>query len=170
MSHNESNKLIQLLNLQPHPEGGFYSRTYESNDYITSTDISRYQGEVRRACTSIYYLLNGNDFSAWHRLHSDEVWHYYKGSTVTIYMINDKGVLTRQKLGDPTQEPDAVFQYCIPANTWFAADIIDKSSFCLVGCTVSPGFEFDDFTLAKRDKLIEQFPEHNHIITTFTRI
>ena len=87
---------------------------------------------------SIYYLLNGNDFSAWHILKSDELWHYYKGSLVKIYMIDTNNELHILLLGDPTIIDGARFQVTITASNWFAAEIVNKNSYFLVGCTVNP--------------------------------
>lgn len=162
--------LITSLNLTPHPEGGYYARRYKSTDTVKSTDTDRYQGAARATGSSIYYLLFGNDFSAWHCLKSDEIWHYYKGTQINIHMINHAGELHTALLGDPAICKGAAFQVPIPAGTWFAADIVDKSSYCLAGCTVTPGFEFEDFTLADSNMLACKFPQHHAIIHQLTRV
>jgi 5'-methylthioadenosine/S-adenosylhomocysteine nucleosidase len=166
---NEINDLVDQFKLQPHPEGGYYARIYESKINIQSFDSDRYQGETRKAGTAIYYLLRGTDFSAFHILKSDELWHYYKGSAIKIHVINNLGNLSSYLLGDPSQISGAAFQVNIPSGNWFAAEVVDKKSFCFVGCTVSPGFEFKDFELADRDSLISQFGQHANIIKRFTR-
>lgn len=167
--HNEIEAIIENLKLQPHPEGGSFVRAYTSSFFVKATEPNRYNDEQRHAGTSIYYLLQGNEFSAWHRIKSDEIWHFYKGSPVNIYLIDKQGQLHIYILGDPTVNAVAQFQVTIPANHWFAAEVIDKRSYTLMGCTVSPGFEFKDFQLANRNELIELFPAHKEIITKLTR-
>lgn len=162
--------IIKEFKLQPHPEGGYYARNFQSEYDVASTDSDRYNGETRKAGTSIYYLLSGTDFSAWHSLKSDELWHYYKGSPVKIHVIDKNGSLNSYLLGDPTENHGAVFQLCIKAGDWFAAEVADKTSYSFVGCTVSPGFEFKDFTLADRTLLSNMFPQHETIINRFTRM
>jgi len=166
---NEVKELVKRFNLQPHPEGGYYARTFQSKDTVKSADKDRYDDEYRKAGTSIYYLLKNNDFSAWHSLKSDELWHYYTGCPIKIYVLDKEGNLTMHLLGNPLNNQDATFQVAIPAGNWFAAEIIDKTSYCLVGCTVNPGFEFRDFKLADRDALSKEFPQHSSLIRQFTR-
>jgi predicted cupin superfamily sugar epimerase len=129
-----------------------------------------FRHENKHAGTAIYYLLEGHDFSAWHSLESDEVWHYYKGSLVNIHVIDMKGNLTTHLLGDPSEYSDASFQVVIPAGHWFAAEPVDKLTFSLIGCTVTPGFDFRDFISADRATLINLFPQHHTLITQFTRV
>lgn len=156
--------LINKFNLKPHPEGGHYSQIFQSSDEIRSLNHVRYNGESRKAVTSIYYLLNGYDFSAWHKLASDEIWHFYKGSPIKIYVIDKNGCLITHRLGED------IFQIAIPAGSWFAAEVSEKNSYGFIGCTVSPGFEFKDFQLADREILSMQFPAHRNVIHQFTRI
>lgn len=166
----ELEKLIHDLELQPHPEGGMYARIFESAIEVKSLDTKRYDSESRHAGSSIYYLLKGNDFSAWHSLKSDEIWHYYKGSPVKIHVINKLGNYETFLLGDPTIHSGALFQIVIAADNWFAAELLEKDSYCLVGCTVTPAFEFKDFHLADRKYLTSLFPQHGELIKQFTRI
>ena len=167
---NEAQTLIKKLNLQPHPEGGYFARAFQSTNTVKSTDKNLYDDELRSAGSSIYYLLQGNDFSAWHILKSDELWHYYTGSTVKIYVIDKQGNLTTHLLGNSLLNPNSSFQIAIPAGNWFAAEIVDKTSYSLVGCTVNPGFEFKDFKLADRATLSAEFPHHSNTISQFSRI
>lgn len=160
----------QQLKLQPHPEGGAYVRVFCSSDQVKSLDPNRYNDEPRYAGSSIYYLLKGHDFSAWHCLKSDEIWHAYQGSLLKIHVIDDKGKRATFILGNPSEHPLAAFQVCIPAGSYFAAEVMDKQSFSLVGCTVTPGFEFKDYELAEREALVKKFPQHRSIIHEFTRV
>lgn len=168
--HPDAEAIIRAFKLNQHPEGGYYARTFQSDNTIKSSDKSRYNNETRPAGTAIYYLLNGKDFSAWHQLKSDEIWHFYKGSSAAIHVIDATGNLSTHILGDPTECQNASFQVIIPAGCWFAAEPLDKSSYCLVGCTVTPGFEFSDFKLADRNLFTAQYPQHTSIIHKLTRI
>lgn len=161
--------LIKNLSLLPHPEGGFYKRIYESSINVKPTN-EEYNGKIRHAGTAIYYLLKENDFSAWHAINSDELWHFYKGSPVKIYELNKDGNLQIHLLGDPIVEDGAKFQITVSANNWFAAEIVDKISYSLVGCTVNPGFDFKYFRLGSRKVLLNLFPKHAKLINQFTRI
>ncbi len=159
------NRIITKLGLQPHPEGGFYKETFRSNMNVT-VDKEIYGIDKRSAGTSIYYLLRGNEFSAWHRFKSDEVWNYHGGSSLTLHMINgETGTYSQAIIGDATAET-AEPQFTIKENTWFAASVNDKESFSLVGCAVFPGFDFSDFELAD-PTLMEVYPELAHIIIKY---
>ena len=151
---SEIKKIIEKLNLQPHPEGGFYTRNFQSKDKVISSDSKRFKGEERHASTSIYYLLYNDNFSAWHRIKSDELWHYYEGtSAIDIHVIDKEGNLKSYILGNSMKIDNATFQVVVEAGSWFAAGLRDKDSYGLAGCTVSPGFEFKDFELADNESL-----------------
>jgi predicted cupin superfamily sugar epimerase len=165
---SSAQEYIQTLGLQRHPEGGYFAECYRSQEIVNPT-AARYQGGSRCAGTSIYYLLEKQDFSAWHKVNSDELWHHYQGCAMQIYQIDPAGQLSTVILGNPAETPGAHFQTAVPAGYWFAVELMDKSSFGLVGCTVAPGFEFADFELAKRDKLIKQFPVHADLIKRLYR-
>lgn len=151
---------IEKLGLQKHPEGGWFAEVYRSEGIIPETAFSA----QRNFSTSIYFLLEGNDFSAFHRIKSDELWHFYSGCSVKIYAINSEGKLVVHKIGDGNS-----FQTVIKVGEWFAAKPDDENSFSLVGCTVSPGFDFADFEMAKRSSLLAQFPQHSQLIKEFSR-
>ncbi|GLQ88976.1 cupin domain-containing protein [Dyella flagellata] len=151
--------LIRQLNLQPHPEGGYYQRTYQSNEYVVKTDNTR-----RRASTGIYYLLHGQAYSAWHRIDSDEMWHFYGGDPLLIHVLDDGGEWRVRRLGNPLLEPAASFQLVVPAGCWFAAEREGTLGYSLVGCTVAPGFEFDTFELADTQTLLHRYPAHADVI------
>lgn len=164
----KSKQWISSLNLKPHPEGGYFKEVYRSDEIINNTSLdTRYLG-IRSVSTSIYFLLDGNQFSAFHKIKSDELWHFYDGSAIKIYIISEDGNLVMKKLGIALEENE-VPQIVISKNHWFAAEAIDKNSFSLVGCTVAPGFDFNDFELGKKKDLINKYPEHKEIIKKFTR-
>lgn len=102
-----------------------------------------------------------------HRIKSDELWHFHDGSTLTIYILNEEG-LTTKRLGAHPERSESL-QLVVPANCWFGAIVDAADSFTLSGCTVAPGFDFDDFELAKRDVLLKEFPEHEAIITRLSK-
>ena len=142
-------KLVDTLKLLPHPEGGFYKETYRSDAVIPSSVLgSDFIGD-RNYCTAIYFLLTSDNFSAFHRIKQDEIWHFYEGSPLYVHVINDKGLYTRHTVGLDI-ENGSLPQLVVPAGAWFASSVKDKDSYSLVGCTVSPGFDFNDFELADR--------------------
>lgn len=158
---------IEILELVKHPEGGYYKEVYRSDENIYKNALpSRYSGD-RNVATSIYFLINGDEFSSFHRIQSDETWHFYQGTTLELLVIDDHGKLMVFKLGVDLEAGEQL-QHTIPRNHWFAARVIDKGSYTLVGCTVAPGFHFDDFELAERSKLIGQFPKHKKLIEELT--
>ena len=136
---------IEKLGLQKHPEGGWYREIYGSEEMITTASGKR------NVCTSIYYLLEGDDFSAFHRIKSDEIWHFYTGTSAIEILWIERGALRKVILGTSENEiPQAV----IPKNCWFAARLVNAGGFALAGCTVAPGFHFDDFELADGSLLV----------------
>ena len=160
--------LITNLQLEPHPEGGFFRETYRSKEIIDKETLPSYFKGNRNYCTSIYYLLRSEDFSAFHKINQDEIWHFYMGSPIELYSISLDGTLKVVKIGLEITNSE-VPQYVVPKHNWFAAKVVKPESFSLVGCTVSPGFDFNDFILAKKDDLISKFPQHETLITNFTR-
>ncbi len=156
---------IEKLDLNKHPEGGYYKEVYRSGEHFIIPDYSLSK-KKRNYSTSIYFLLEGNDKSNFHKLNSDEIWHFYDGSDLRIFIIDEFGNLSEILFGKENE----VFQFTIKKDCWFAAEVINKNSFSLIGCTVSPGFDFEDFELAKRDQLIKLFPQHEAVIRKFTRV
>jgi hypothetical protein len=136
---NKAKYWIEKLGLQKHPEGGWFMEVYRSSEIIHQTALySGFSGD-RNCCTSIYFLLQGADFSAFHRIKSDEIWHYYTGSSSVEIMTIVNGDIQKSKLGNNYEEEER-FQIVVPKNTWFAARLINETGFALVGCTVAPGF------------------------------
>lgn len=160
---------IEKLILQKHPEGGAFAEIYRSGETVNADALPGRFGGDRSFSTSIFFLLDGSEISAFHKIKSDEIWHFYDGSAVTIYYIEKDGTLTTKTLGKDLENGEA-FQVVVPKNCWFAAEVNDKNSFVLVGCTVSPGFDYRDFELAGREQLIEKYPGHKELIEKLTRI
>jgi uncharacterized protein len=165
LNNKKAQYLREKLDLSELPgEGGYYKETYRSDKTIILP--SETDGE-RSISTSIYYLLDGTQFSAFHRLKSDEIWHFYIGSSITLYIINKMENLSEVKLGSNIEKGE-LFQIQVRAESWFAATVNDISSYALIGCTVSPGFDYLDFELGDRKKLIERYPQHKSIIEKLT--
>ncbi|NIW80716.1 MAG: hypothetical protein GWN16_15195 [Calditrichae bacterium] len=158
---------IKKLNLSKHPEGGYFREVYRSPEKIGGESLpSRFEGD-RVFATSIYFLLRGGEVSKLHRLKADETWHFYTGSSLTLFLIDERGKLSQIVLG-PDYEKGEVFQTVIPHDCWFGAKVNDPNAYTLVGCTVAPGFEFGDFELAQRKDLLNRFPQHKNIIEQLT--
>ena len=164
----EINTLVQKLNLIPHPEGGFYSETYRSKGTIPQNVIDEQYKGGRNFSTCIYFLLTSASFSAFHRIRQDEIWHFYMGSPIELHQITPSGQYHKNSIGNNIAEGQTP-QLVVPGGNWFAAAVPEPDSYALVGCTVAPGFDFQDFILAKRDVLITDFPEHAEMIRKYTR-
>ena len=159
---------VEQLQLQPHPEGGFYSRTYESEEQIPAVALPARFGADRFISTAIYFLLEGTDYSAFHRIKSDELWHFYAGGGLHIYVIHPDGrgeiLLLGNDMGNGFR-----FQQLVKAGCWFASRPANENSFSLVGCTVAPGFDFADFEMAKQEELLKLFPQYQQWIQQLCR-
>jgi predicted cupin superfamily sugar epimerase len=161
-------QLIQQFNLIPHPEGGYYKETYRSAETILQSALpERFSGE-RNFSTAIYFLLEKGNFSAFHKIQSDECWHFYTGDELNIYVLYLTGELEIIHLGNDITNGQT-FQFVVPAGCWFASEPAKDSAFSFVGCTVAPGFDFADFEMAKADELIQLFPQHETIIKRLCR-
>jgi predicted cupin superfamily sugar epimerase len=159
---------IKNLHLQPHPEGGYFRETYRAAESITGNALpARFNGD-RSFSTAIFYLLQQGDYSAFHRIKSDECWHFYAGNSLLIHIIENDGKYRCIKLGAKT-EAGEIFQFVVPATSWFAAEPAITTDFALAGCTVAPGFDFRDFEMADRQVLLSAFPLHSNIIGRLSR-
>jgi len=161
--------LVKELDLLPHPEGGYYKETYRSEGKITQACLSSdFKGD-RNMATGIYFLIEKGNFSALHKIKSDETWHFYYGDALEVIEINEQGLLTITCIGNNILNGE-IFQHTVKANTWFGSRVSNNGNFSLVGCTVYPGFDFNDFELATRHELIQLFPQHKNLISELTRI
>jgi len=155
---------IQRLHMEPLiPEGGFYVETYRSSEFIEKACLPERFPRRRNISGSIYFLFTPDNFSAFHRNKSDELWNYHYGSPVQFTIINKDGSLSTPILGIHVGEPQRV----IPHDTWFTA--VPLEGYSLVGCALAPGYDHEDFELAKRDTLTKEFPQHSDVIKRFTR-
>jgi uncharacterized protein len=160
--------LVSKHQMLPHPEGGYYKQTYQSDEILNAAHLPARFGGNRLFSTAIYFLLEGKQFSAFHRIKSDELWHFYYGNKLNIYVIHLNGELEIIKLGNNPMN-DENFQAVVKAGCWFASQPEQVNGFSFVGCTVSPGFDFADFELAKADELVKQFPQHKDLIHELCR-
>lgn len=167
MSHDAS-YWIEHLQLTKHIEGGYFNEAYQSELFLTHPGLPSSFPSARHCCTHIYFLLEKNQFSALHRIHSDELWHFYAGNPLIVYEINSDGTITEHLLGQDPSAGEQIFIY-VKAGSWFGARLQINKGYALVGCTVSPGFDYADFELAEREKLISQFPMHKELIVSLTR-
>ena len=149
---------IAELGLLPHPEGGFYRETYRSPDTVGTA-----RG-TRSALTSILFLLTDAAFSAFHRIASDEAWHFYRGDAIAIELLLADGSHERRVLG-----ADGPWQTVVPAGIAFASHVETRDGYALVGCDVAPGFDFADFALCDRAALVAAHPERADVIRRLTR-
>lgn len=157
---------IEMLGLKAHPEGGFFRETYRSAEMIPQSGLpARFPG-ARAFATGIYFLLRSQDRSVFHRIKSDEMWHFYDGATLSIFVLDDSGV-EAFRLGKNISAGESP-QILIPAGKWFGAAVEDRDSFVLAGCTVAPGFDFQDFEMADRFTMLKTFPAHSDIIERLT--
>ena len=153
----EAKEIINNLGLLPHPEGGYYKRVFCSeNKYI----------DGKYLMSSIYYLLEKEDFSAFHRLNSVEVWFFHIGEPINIYILSKEGKLEIHSLSSQINDN---FQLAIEPDTWFAAEIPSKKGYSLVSCAVSPEFSFNNFELANKEELLKEYPQYQSIINKLTR-
>lgn len=160
-------KIVEKLELLPHPEGGFYKEVYRSEELIPKEGLAERFPDTRSISTSIYYLLEGENISHFHKIKSDEIWHFYAGTTLLLHQIDSGGKYSCIHVGNNFQNGEAP-QALVMNGNWFAAEVKDKNSYALVGCTVAPGFDFADFELAVQKDLCNKFPQHKDLIKRFT--
>ncbi|RRB03668.1 cupin domain-containing protein [Larkinella rosea] len=158
---------IDAYRMLAHPEGGYFAETYRSTEKIPHEALpDRFSGD-RSFSTGIYFLLENHHISALHRIQADEMWHFYAGGPLNVYVIHPSGELETIRLGnDPTR--GEVFQAVVPAGCWFGSKPAADSVYSLVGCTVAPGFDFADFELANRADFAEAYPQHREVIELLT--
>ena len=158
---------VKNLEMIAHPEGGFYKEIFASAENISNRELNvEFEGS-RILWTSIYFLLRDGEVSNFHRLKSDEMWYYHSGSPLTIYMISPEGELTSEQLGLNIEKGEKP-QVLVPKNYIFGS-AMNNAGYALVGCMVSPGFEFKDFELFKRNFLLEKYPEYKETIIKLTK-
>ena len=159
--------IVTNLRLQKHPEGGFYREIYRCDRSVSVKETAANPIGIRSLSTSIYYLLRSEDISRLHRLRSDELWYFHSGSALSVFTIDFGGILQEHVLGARLEEGEQP-QLVVPAGCIFGARLRTPDSFTLIGCMVSPGFDFLDFELMSRESLLRSYPQHHKIIHELT--
>lgn len=163
-----ADEIVRRLGLMPHPEGGHYREIYRSALSVEHSGLAEGIGMRRSAVTAIYFLLEAGDFSALHRVKSDEVWHLYAGGPLELHLFDQRGAHRLAMLGTDLaagHEPQVV----VPANMWQAARPAVGTAWALCGCTVAPGFDFADFSMPGRRDLELYFPDHAELVRELSR-
>lgn len=169
MTGSTAEDLIKRFDLTRHPEGGWYRETYRSAELIAGSALpGRFDGP-RSFCTSIYFLLEHGDISAFHCIKSDEIWHFYAGATLTLHVLTTQGEHLELKLG-PNSVAGESFQIVVAAGCWFGGVVSGPGEYSFVGCTVAPGFDFADLQMGNRSDLLQEYPRHNEIINRLTSL
>ena len=158
---------IELLGLRPHPEGGHYRETYRAADVLPARALPGRREGSRAVSTAIYFLLAAGECSRLHRIASDELWHFYAGTSLALYVLDRHGSLGRVTLGTRVERGEQP-QACVLAGCWFGAVVEEADGYALVGCTVAPGFDFADLELGDRAALLAEFPQHRAVIERLT--
>ena len=159
---SEVKKIVNFHKMESHPEGGWYKETYRSKEVTSINNLGD-----RNLMTSIYFLLESHQTSNFHRIESDELWFYHSGSPLTVHCIYPNGNYEMLHIG-PDFENGQAFQALVPKGTIFGSTVDIENTHALVGCTVSPGFDFNDFKLFERQELIDIYPQHQSIIEKLT--
>jgi predicted cupin superfamily sugar epimerase len=154
--------------MEHHPEGGYFTETYRSTESVEKDALPERFGGSRQLSTAIYFLLVGDEYSSFHRISADEMWHFYAGQPLEVHMISPEGDYSIVTVG-PDPECGHSFQHVVPAGYWFASRCTSSNGYSFVGCTVAPGFDFEDFELAKAEELVAEFPAHENIIRAMCR-
>ncbi|HEY6503918.1 MAG TPA: cupin domain-containing protein [Chitinophagaceae bacterium] len=167
MSLHTADHWIKRLELTQHIEGGWYREIYRSDLIFTKEQLPATFSGPRNACTHIYFLLEKKGFSAFHRIQSDELWHFYAGDPLVIYEIDGDGKMKEHLLGNETEKGQSFF-CVIKSGNWFGSKVANGGKYGLAGCTVAPGFDFTDFEMADRESLIRSYPQHAAFIEMMT--
>ena len=163
-----AHELITQLELVRHPEGGWFRETYRSGVSVPARALPQRFDGSRALSTAIYFLLEEQDISALHRIKSDEIWHFYAGSPLLLHVVFPDGRYRAQRLG-PDYAAGDLYQAVVPAGCWFGAELAE-GRFALLGCTVSPGFDFADFEMADRQTISDRYPQHAELIGRLTKV
>ena len=162
-----ADRRILGLGLVPHPEGGYFREVYRSDESLAASALPVRFGGRRAFSTSIYFLLKSGEPSRFHRLRSDELWHFYAGGPLRIHILGKKGGYRSIDLGRRPAAGQA-YQAAVPRGSWFGAEVLRMHSYSLIGCTIAPGFDFADFALARRSDLLKRFPRRKALIERLT--
>lgn len=160
----KADQIIEYYNLEPHPEGGYFTETYRSEEKLDAKLISPLLEGERAYSTAIYFLLKSGQKSQLHRLPFNEIFHFYLGDTLDVWVLYPDQSFQKVVMGQNIFEGELV-QYRIPANTWFGA--IPRGDFSFIGCTLAPGFDYRDFELRDTKELLNEYPKAKDMILNF---
>ncbi|MBS1956531.1 MAG: cupin domain-containing protein [Cyanobacteria bacterium SZAS-4] len=162
-------ELKEFLDLRPLPkEGGFFKEVFRSSQIYPQNALPARYVSQKSAITSIFYMLEATTFSAFHRLKSDEIYHFYLGDPVDLVLLDPDGSMLKVTLGQDILAGHHL-QYAVPGGVWQASRLLPGGSLALMGCTVAPGFDFDDYEHGEWESLVRQFPSHHATIMNLTR-
>jgi uncharacterized protein len=170
MNAMTAEEVKNILGLQPHPrEGGWFVRTWESEEFVAASCFKdgRYEG-ARRTSTAIYYLLEPGTFSEMHVLESDEIFHHYMGGAVEMLELFEDGSSSRVVIGKDLEAGERP-QHVVRDGVWQGSRLLVQEGWALLGCTVSPGFEFVDYKDATAEELVARWPGEAEMIRALTR-
>ncbi|XP_071096901.1 uncharacterized protein [Haliotis cracherodii] len=167
MSDPEIKQLTDQLNLIPHPEGGAFREMWRGERMVTFTEETAHGGP-RNVGTNIYYMLKAPNFISWHKVLSDEFFYWHAGGTAKVHFLDKDGKHSSVLLGDVLKNPECAYQVLVPHEMWYACELVDRE-YVLYSATVMPGFEFKDWLEGKRSEMIQQFPQHEDLITRLTK-
>jgi predicted cupin superfamily sugar epimerase len=162
--------LIRTLGLAPHPEGGWFREVFRSRERVPRAGLPERFPGARSLATSILYLLAAGERSSFHRLRADELWCHHAGGAMHLHLLARDARGSRTKRASRLVVGGDTPQVAVAHGTWFAAEPEPGAAFALVGCIVSPGFEFADFELAGREQLLAEFPAERTLVTQFTHV
>lgn len=160
--------IIRLLKLEKHPkEGGHFRETYRSSQSIAREQLPSAYSAPRSFSTAIYYLITPDSFSALHRLPGEEIFHHYLGDAVEMLLLHADGKSEIVTIGNDLARGQSP-QVIVPANTWQGSRLIDGGQFALLGCTMSPGFDYADYQHGSRDELLRRYRTQSDRIRALT--
>jgi uncharacterized protein len=161
-------QIREVLKMQPHPiEGGYFAETYRSAATVPRSELGGYPGD-RSMSTAIYYLLTPDTFSAMHRVRGDEMFHFYLGDPVEMLQLKPDGSGELSLLGQDIASGMRL-QHNVPGGVWQGSRLKKGGKYALLGTTMAPGFEYEDYETGKRAELMARFPQYAELITALTR-
>lgn len=161
--------VIEKMQLIPLPEeGGFYRETYRNKSMIPGEIFEEARPGSRNLSTAIFYMITQDEFSALHRLPGDEIFHFYGGSSVEMFIIYPDGKGEVVVLGGDFMKNEQL-QFLVPAGSWQGLRISKHGEWALLGTTMAPGFAFEDFEIGPRNTLLEEYPKYSDLIVRYTR-
>jgi predicted cupin superfamily sugar epimerase len=164
-----ADRIRALLKLEPHPiEGGYFVETYQSALRIPKASLPEAYANDRAAGTAIYYLLTPDTFSALHKLPGDEIFHFYLGDPVEMLQLHPGGggevIVLGQDIASGMRP-----QHVVAGGVWQGSRLRPGGSYALLGTTMSPGFDYQDYETGKRQMLTQLYPHHSSMIASLTR-